>query len=123
MEGGTIVRAAGSDRNVVRGSLRRVVGRTVRAVGRRGKWLRIELDAGLVFAHLGMTGDFSRHREGTELLPWERARIDVARRGTVTSVRYRDPRRFGRIVVADADTAQWRALGPDPLLEGIDVPR
>jgi formamidopyrimidine-DNA glycosylase len=123
MRGATIVRASGWDRAVVNGSLADVVGRTVRGVGRRGKWLKVELDEGSIFAHLGMTGDFSRHREATARLPWERARVDLARGGAVTSVRYRDPRRFGRIVVADQDIAQWRALGPDPLHDGIDVPR
>ena len=123
MGGGRIARASGWDRYVVRGRLAALVGRTVRAVGRRGKWLRIELDEGLVFAHLGMTGDFALERANGARLRWERARIDVVRAGAVRSIRYRDPRRFGRIVAAAADIAPWRALGPDPLLEGIDVER
>jgi formamidopyrimidine-DNA glycosylase len=119
MRGATIVRTAAWDRAVVRGALA-LVGRTVRDVGRRGKWLRVELDRGLVFAHLGMTGDFSARAPETPRLRWERARIDLTRGGKETSVRYVDPRRFGRIVAAREDIAPWRKLGPDLLLEGID---
>jgi formamidopyrimidine-DNA glycosylase len=122
MRGATIVGASGWDRAVVRGTLA-LAGRTVRDVGRRGKWLRVELDQGLVFAHLGMTGDFSSRAPSSPRLRWERARIDIERRGRTTSVRYVDPRRFGRIVPAREDIPQWRKLGPDPLLDGIDRAR
>jgi formamidopyrimidine-DNA glycosylase len=33
------------------------------------------------------------------------------------------PRRFGRIAVAREDIGAWRALGPDVLLDGIDLAR
>jgi formamidopyrimidine-DNA glycosylase len=39
-------------------------------------------------------------------------------------VRYVDPRIFGRFVVVSGDGADlpvWSALGPDPLVDGIDV--
>jgi formamidopyrimidine-DNA glycosylase len=126
MRGATIARASAWDRAVVGnagGFSGALVGRRVRAVERRGKWLRVELDDGLVFAHLGMTGDFVVRAQQTPRLRWERARIDVVRSGRARSVRYVDPRRFGRIVAAREDTRQWRALGPDPLIDGVDAQR
>jgi formamidopyrimidine-DNA glycosylase len=99
------------------------VGRVIRQVGRRGKWLRLELDEGLVFSHLGMTGDWTLRGPDDEPLPHERVRVDVEKKGKVTSARYTDPRRFGRFITAAEDIEAWRALGPDPLLEGIDEAR
>jgi formamidopyrimidine-DNA glycosylase len=68
---------------------RTVVGKTVKGVARKGKWLRLELDDGArVFSHLGMTGDWARVAVGAPALRFERARIDVVRRGRASSVRY-----------------------------------
>ncbi|HEY4012197.1 MAG TPA: DNA-formamidopyrimidine glycosylase family protein [Polyangiaceae bacterium] len=101
-----------------------LVGRTVEGVARKGKWLRLELsDGGKVFSHLGMTGDWVRVPVDASPVRFERARIDVARSGKALAVRYVDARRFGRLVAALDDIDDWTALGPDPLADGIDVPR
>ncbi|MGH7435756.1 MAG: Fpg/Nei family DNA glycosylase [Polyangiaceae bacterium] len=101
---------------------RTLAGRRVVAVSRRGKWLRIELDDGeRVFSHLGMTGEWVRLRVDAPALRFERARIDVTKGGRVSSVRYVDSRRFGRLVPAKTDIIDWTTLGPDPLSDGIDV--
>jgi len=103
---------------------RTLVGRTVVAVSRKGKWLRLLLDDGSrVFSHLGMTGGWSRGSIDAPSARSERARIDVVRRGRTLSLRYVDARRFGRLIVARRDIDDWTALGPDPLADGIDVPR
>jgi formamidopyrimidine-DNA glycosylase len=122
LRGATIVRIESSDPRVFD---RRtdVVGRVVREIGRRGKWLRIELDDGLVFSHLGMTGDWTLRGADDAALPFERVRMDVQRRGKVRSARYTDPRRFGRFIATANDIDAWRELGPDPWLEGIDEAR
>jgi formamidopyrimidine-DNA glycosylase len=122
LRGGTIVRLASEDRRVF-DARREVVGREIRELGRRGKWLRFELDDGVVFSHLGMTGDWTLRGPDDDALPFERVRMDVAHAGGVTSARYTDPRRFGRFVTAGEDIEAWRELGPDPLLEGIDEGR
>jgi formamidopyrimidine-DNA glycosylase len=102
-------------------------GRRVRAVERRGKWLRIVLDGSppaRVFSHLGMTGKWVLARPGDAALPFEKVRFDVVASRKRRSVRYVDPRIFGRFVVVDAgeaDPPAWTALGPDPLADGIDV--
>jgi formamidopyrimidine-DNA glycosylase len=114
-----------------------LLGRRVEVVDRRGKWLRLTLDDGaLLFSHLGMTGKWVRRAEDAPTERFERARIDLARRvgdtrdaretrdtreGAVVSLRYLDPRLFGRLRWTREDLPAWRALGPDPLLDGIDV--
>src|SRR5262249_15972262 len=54
---------------------------------------------------------------------WERARLDIERRGRPASIRYTDPRRFGRLVIATEDIPAWRSLGVDPLVDGLDARR
>ena len=122
LQGGTIVRVESKDERVF---VRRAnaVGRTIRVVGRRGKWLRMDLDEGFVFSHLGMTGDWTLRGRDDDALPFERVRMEVERRGRVLSARYTDPRRFGRFVTSATEIDAWRELGPDPLLEGIDEAR
>ena len=97
---------------------RKLVGRRVIAVERRGKWLRMPLDDGRVlFSHLGMTGKWVRRTEATPKLPYERARLDAGK----TSVRYLDPRLFGRLELFAKGTAPtaFDELGPDPLVDGL----
>lgn len=101
-----------------------LLGRRVDAVERRGKWLRLELDdGGLLFSHLGMTGKWVRRAPSAPTERFERARVDLMRDLEVVSLRYRDPRLFGRLRWAREDLPAWRALGPDPLVDGIDVAR
>jgi formamidopyrimidine-DNA glycosylase len=66
-----------------------------------------------------MTGDWVERPPEAPKERSERARLDLVRRGRRSSVRYLDSRRFGRLVVAKDDIAEWRALGPDPLVDGI----
>jgi formamidopyrimidine-DNA glycosylase len=103
---------------------RALTARTVEAVARRGKWLRVTMDdGGQLFSHLGMTGSWMRAAVDAPARSSERARIDVVRHGQAISLRYLDARRFGRLVVARRDIPDWTALGPDPLADGIDVRR
>lgn len=130
MRGATITAARSADRRILRPQApaafgRALDGRRVRDVSRRGKWLRIELDGGvLLFSHLGMTGGFARRDPAAPALAAERARFDLApARGKPSSVRYVDARRFGRLIVAERDIPEWTDLGPDPLADGIDSRR
>jgi formamidopyrimidine-DNA glycosylase len=97
---------------------RLVVGRWVDAIERRGKWIALKFRGdGALYSHLGMTGKWVRRTAADGPEPHERARLDVAG----ASVRYRDPRLFGRLVAsASGDPPpEWRALGPDPLVDGL----
>ncbi len=125
--GARIVAASSRDRRLLRPRApttfgRALVGRDVREVVRRGKWIMIAFDDSRVFSHLGMTGWWVVRDVTSVAERFERARIDVARGRSRVSLRYVDARRFGRLVVA-RDFAEWDALGPDPLVDGIDVDR
>lgn len=128
LRGGTITSARSKDLRLLRPQspaafTRGLVGRTVREVRRRGKWLCLELDDGTrLFSHLGMTGWW--HERGCDAPEErsERARIDVRRgKGRCRSLRYVDSRRFGRLMVARDDIPEWRELGQDPFAKGIHV--
>jgi formamidopyrimidine-DNA glycosylase len=122
LRGGRVVRIVSAD-SLVYAARARAQGQTIRDVGRRGKWLRFELDHCCIFSHLGMTGGWSLKGAEEAPLPFERVRMDVEKRGKTTSARYTDARRFGRFIVSPADIDAWRELGPDPLLEDIDEAR
>ncbi len=98
------------------------VGARVEGLGRRAKYLLIELDSGFtILVHLGMSGRLTlvpaeepseRHEHVSWLLESDRR------------LRLRDPRRFGLVAVAPtarlADDPHLRGLGPEPLGEQFD---
>jgi formamidopyrimidine-DNA glycosylase len=123
--GATITRVVASRSRVVEGNVRQLAGRTVRSLERRGKWLKFTVDDDLlVFSHFGMTGRWVKRAVDDPKERWERVRLDLSKTGAkstrVYSLRYIDPRMFGRFVVARKDVAGWSALGPDPLRDEID---
>ena len=97
-----------------------LVGRLVLTVRRRGKYLLLELDRGLLLLHLGMSGSlvFARHLAA----PGVHDHFDmVTSHGTL---RLHDPRRFGAVVYAPGeDSAQaiklLGRLGMEPLDEAV----
>ncbi|MSP63539.1 MAG: bifunctional DNA-formamidopyrimidine glycosylase/DNA-(apurinic or apyrimidinic site) lyase [Myxococcales bacterium] len=108
-------------RGTSRGAVERLCdGQQVREVVRRGKWIRLGLDGGgALFSHLGMSGKWVVRAREEEASASERARFTVGGR----SVRYHDPRMFGRLVPSldGAPIAEWSALGRDPLGDGIET--
>lgn len=103
----------------------RLTGRTVEAVGRRGKFLLIGLSGGLtLIAHLGMSGRF-RVFDGTLPVAGPHDHVVFATDDRIT-VRFHDPRRFGFMDLVDtADMARHpmlARLGPEPLAEGFSGP-
>jgi formamidopyrimidine-DNA glycosylase len=125
--GATITRADCRDRRILRPSTpaafrRATENHVVRDVSRRGKWVRVVLDDETrLFSHLGMTGWWIDVNVGAPEEPSERARLDVVKGGRSRSLRYLDSRRFGRLLVAKRDIADWTGLGPDPLSDGLDA--
>ena len=99
-----------------------LVGRRVERVRRRGKWLLMDLDEGLLLLHLGMSGSlaFNKSQPG----PGTHDHFDlVTTRGTL---RLNDPRRFGAVVYAPSeDSPQGEKmlgrLGVEPLSDAFDV--
>lgn len=96
-------------------------GRQVTGVGRRGKYLLVELDAGLLLMHLGMSGSL-RFDVGLPA-PGVHDHFDLVT--TAGTLRLNDPRRFGAVVYADgpADARAQKLLcklGVEPLSDGFD---
>src|SRR6185369_7237596 len=85
----------------------------------RGKRLRVVSDGGPdLYSHLGMTGDWVVRAAGAPPDRFEKFRLEVS---GGKSVRYLDARLLGRIVVAHEPPKSWTALGPDPLVDGLDA--
>jgi formamidopyrimidine-DNA glycosylase len=125
-----------SGRRIVRAELRRpdlrrpfppalaarLDGARIGALGRRGKYILIELDAdGLLLLHLGMSG---RVTAGSAALPGAPHDHVVLTLDDGTVIRFNDPRRFGLIdYVRRGEAAQHPllcGLGPEPLEAGFD---
>ncbi len=102
----------------------RLVGRTVTAAGRRGKFLLLSLDDGAVLViHLRMSGQLL-HLSGTQRPPIVAHTHVVVALGDGTELRFVDPRTFGEwFVSSDVDSrgvpSELAHLGRDPLLEGL----
>lgn len=104
----------------------RLAGHRIDAVGRRGKYILIRLDRGLVWmVHLGMSGRFLVIPPDGERGPDAAHDHVVARLDDGTSLRFNDARRFGMMdLVAESALARHRliaGLGPEPLGNGFDA--
>jgi formamidopyrimidine-DNA glycosylase len=99
-----------------------LVGRTVRTVRRRGKYLLVDLDAGLLLMHLGMSG--SLRFDVVLPAPGNHDHFDlVTSRGTL---RLNDPRRFGAVVYVEDEASPLAlkllgGLGMEPLGDAFDL--
>jgi len=102
----------------------RLTGRTVTSVGRRAKYLLIELDdETILISHLGMSGSFRIYPEN----PPELDKHDHVVFGTSEGqeIRYNDPRRFGFMILTTraelADHKMLHKIGPEPVFPGLDA--
>ena len=100
-----------------------LVGRTVRQVRRRGKYLLMDLDRGLLLLHLGMSG--SIHFADSHRPAGAHDHFDLHTDKGI--LRLHDPRRFGAVVhVQDEDDPLARkllgGLGVEPLGEDFTGP-
>jgi len=89
-----------------RAALKKLVGRHITGVRRHGKYLLVDTDGpSSLLVHLGMT----------DLV------LDLGER----ELRFSDPRRFGQLDVVTRATERAHpalaVLGPDPIVDGIDV--
>ena len=99
-----------------------LVGRTVRGVRRRGKYLLIDLDEGLLLLHLGMSGSLSF--DARQPAAGTHDHFDLlTSRGVL---RLNDPRRFGAVVYAPSEASApgvklLGRLGVEPLSEAFEL--
>ena len=100
----------------------KLVGRTVMAVRRRGKYLLMDLDEGLLLLHLGMSGSLSFAPSQPTAGAHDHFDL-VTSRGVL---RLNDPRRFGAVVYAPGESAPAAVkllgrLGVEPLTAAIGL--
>ncbi len=107
----------------------RLVGRRLEAADRRGKYLLVRLDDGAVLVvHLRMSGQLrfvAAPASAAPVAPHTHVRIGFA---DGSELRFVDQRTFGELfVTGDLDgrgvPVALAALGPDPLVDGIDRAR
>ena len=99
-----------------------LVGRTVTSVRRRGKYLLVDLDEGLLLLHLGMSGSLRFDAPMPEAALHDHFDL-VTTQGVL---RLNDPRRFGAVVYAGGEGAPEAAkllggLGVEPLGDAFDI--
>lgn len=99
-----------------------LTGMRVQGVRRRGKYLLIDLDAGLLLVHLGMSGSVVFQKRLPQ--PGKHDHFDL--QTTLGTLRLNDPRRFGAVVFAqsDADPIAQKLLGKlgvEPLGDAFDA--
>jgi formamidopyrimidine-DNA glycosylase len=99
-----------------------LVGRAVRGVRRRGKYLLVDLDRGVLLMHLGMSGSLRFDQDMPQAALHDHFDL-VTSRGVL---RLNDPRRFGAVVYCDSETAPEAVkllggLGVEPLEGQFDL--
>ncbi len=100
-----------------------ITGMRIEAVGRRGKFIFIALGEGrLLVVHLGMTGQLRLVDAATEIANHTHAIFDL---DDGMQLRYRDPRRFGRLLLGTQDelliSGTLPKLGPEPIDPTFDA--
>jgi formamidopyrimidine-DNA glycosylase len=99
-----------------------LVGMQVRGVRRRGKYLLMDLDRGILLVHLGMSGSLTFAPASGE--PGKHDHFDL--HTSAGLLRLNDPRRFGAVVFAPSEDSPVARkllgrLGVEPLGEGFDL--
>jgi len=104
-----------------RSKLRALAGATVTALRRHGKYLLVDLADKTLLVHLGMTGRFLIAPRGAPRAKHTHVVLELA---DGRSLRFVDARRFGQIDVLDRAREHAHpalaALGPDPIVHGIE---
>jgi len=99
---------------------RRVRGQRILALGRRGKYLLLELEKGTILIHLGMSG--SLRVLASHSPPAKHDHLDLCLQGG-QYLRLRDPRRFGAFLWTPEEPKNHPLLahlGPEPLGPDFD---
>ena len=105
----------------------RIRGRRIEKIGRRAKYLILELDgADVILVHLGMSGSLTYRDSDFDSSEFDRRHDHVEfRLDNGTRLVFNDPRRFGivRLVARLALPAlhELKGLGPEPLSEAFNA--
>ena len=93
---------------------------TIRRIGRRAKYLLLELESGTLLLHLGMSGNLRVVPAATARLKHDHFDLLL---DSGQALRFNDPRRFGSLIYSE-DPAQHpllKGLGPEPLTGAFDA--
>ena len=90
----------------------RVPGQAVRTVGRRAKFLTIQLEQDTLLCHLRMSGDIRVEAQGEALQKHDRLALNFV---DGTRLVFNDPRKFGRVWLLSDPASVLDKLGPEPL--------
>jgi formamidopyrimidine-DNA glycosylase len=99
----------------------RAAGQLIRRAGRRAKYLLLELEAGTLMLHLGMSGSLGVLPAQTPRLTHDHVDLLL---DTGAVVRFNDPRRFGSLHFVDGDPHAHpllAGLAPEPLGEDFNA--
>ena len=100
---------------------KKIKGRTVRQITRRGKYIVFDLSSGLtLMIHLRMTGRLNWETKDTPRNKHEHVILEI---GETHSLRFQDTRKFGRIWLTAAPEQILDRLGPEPLEASFTVKR
>jgi formamidopyrimidine-DNA glycosylase len=102
--------------------VRRLAGRTVRSVRRRGKYLLVDCGDGHLILHLGMSGSLRVVPQGTPAGKHDHFDLSLGDR----MLRLRDPRRFGAVLWTSERVEAHPLLahlGIEPLSRALDPAR
>ncbi len=96
-----------------------LVGQRIEALKRRGKYLQISLSTGeALFLHLRMSGDLQVAPVEAPLHPHVRTVFEL---DNAHQLRFKDPRKFGRVHFAHNPADVTAKLGPEPLSADFTV--
>mgnify|MGYP001820452786 CR=1 FL=1 len=91
---------------------KQIIGRRVQSVGRRGKYVVVELDQGYLLIHLKMSGRLLVVAAGEPLEEHVHVFFDL---DDGRQLRFHDVRKFGRVYLVDEPEQITAGLGPEPL--------
>jgi len=100
---------------------RKVAGQRIVRVGRRAKYLLLELESGTLLLHLGMSGNLRVVPAATPRLRHDH--FDLLLDSGV-ALRFNDPRRFGSLIYTSGEPREHpllERLGPEPFSAAFDA--
>lgn len=98
-----------------------LIGQQLQCVNRRGKYLLLSFERGVVLIHLGMSGTLRVVESGSVAAKHDHVDIDFS---GGHCLRLNDPRRFGSVLWTDQPLTEHsllRKLGPEPLTEAFNT--
>ena len=95
---------------------RRILGKKVSDVGRRGKFLLVEFPGETLLIHLRMSGDLIVEKQSDPVAPHHRLMLDFE---DGLRLAFNDTRKFGRVWLVSDPSIVLGDLGPEPLAEDL----